>query len=243
MEEEKAPWLRQESVIRSFVPHSLTVCPFAAKNTPSGPERRLAPFAWRKLHPAFGGTHGDSVGDGREELCESTLAAIARPAKITVFGARRAPQGTPPPAGIRHSFIRVPFVDGLPVRCKEHPLRCKRSGSTSPIEKDIDGGGKGTLATARIRHSLTGAVMNATTDQQAFFRRAPTIGGTVGDGWEEKAFSPSSHGKVNAVNADRWGGWRIGSGSAIRREGCTAQKPPAGVLNPNPLSAHPPCLV
>jgi len=142
MEEEKAPWLRQESVIRSFVPHSLTVCPFAAKNTPSGPERRLAPFAWRKLHPAFGGTHGDSVGDGREELCESTLAATARPAKMTGFGARRAPQGAPPPAGIRHSFIRVPFVDGLPVRCKEHPLRCKRSGSTSPIEKDIDGGGE-----------------------------------------------------------------------------------------------------
>ncbi len=66
---------------------------------------------------------------------------------------------------------------------------------------------------------------------------------SIGDGREEKAFSPSPHGKVNAVNAAMWGGWRIACSLANRREGCIRialkQKPPARVLNPNPLSEHP----
>jgi len=57
MGEEKTLWLRQESVIRSFVSHSLTV-------------KQTAP-----LHS------GRFVGDGREELRELTSAGIARPAK------------------------------------------------------------------------------------------------------------------------------------------------------------------
>jgi hypothetical protein len=56
----------EESVIRLFMSHSLTVL------------RRA-------------NIHQDSVGDGREERRESTPAGIARPAKMTVFGARRAP--------------------------------------------------------------------------------------------------------------------------------------------------------
>jgi len=66
MGEEKTLWLRRGSVIRLFVSHSLTVLRRA--NIP-----------------------GDSVGDGREKLLESTPAGIARPAKMTIFGARRAP--------------------------------------------------------------------------------------------------------------------------------------------------------
>jgi len=41
--------------------------------------------------------HGVSVGDGREEARELTLAGKARPAEMTVFGARRASPKTPPP--------------------------------------------------------------------------------------------------------------------------------------------------
>jgi len=37
MGEEKAPWLRQESLIRSFVSHSLTVPPDRFGRTPSAP--------------------------------------------------------------------------------------------------------------------------------------------------------------------------------------------------------------
>jgi len=67
-----------------------------------------------------------------------------------------------PPAGIRHSFIRVPFVDG--------------SHSSFP-------GGLGPPQQYPIFVATqwcfvipgAGAAMNATTDQRAPFRRAPTF--------------------------------------------------------------------
>jgi len=67
--------------------------------------------------------HGVSVGDGREEARESTLAGKARPAEMTVFGARRVQPKTPPPVpnAVQHRLHGT--------------FQHQRSGPPPPFEK------------------------------------------------------------------------------------------------------------
>jgi len=105
----------EESVIRLFMSHSLTVL------------RRA-------------NIHGDSVGDGREESLESTPAGIARPAKMTVFGAHRAP----PQKLVGLMFFSPPFdnftaktTPSVRMRARENLLdvRISRSFAHLPHRK------------------------------------------------------------------------------------------------------------
>jgi len=112
------------------------------QNTPSAPERRLAPFAAYISTPAFGVTSPiEKDTDGGGENVSPSPHGEVNAANAAMWGGwriacglaiRREGRSAPPPA--RNSN---------PNPLSEHSLRCKRSGATSPIDKDIDGGGEG----------------------------------------------------------------------------------------------------